>query len=176
MISALIPQVLVESGDFTSLHVEQQEQFTKRLLFVQGVLQEAASWLASPEGEFYEFADGLELDLTSAMYVDIRDTEKQVSTWFMHSTWTFDARARSLSELISTQVYMRLDDGLPNFSSSQSEIQDWFKSEMNVAVAVFDDLSGAKSFDQAIACLIAVDTFLGRLLVVLSKWRLWLPH
>jgi len=171
-----LPKAIVESQDFADLNVEQQERFSKRLSFARDVLHEASLWLEFPQGEFRDFADGLELDLTSAMSVDLGDTEKQVSTWFTHSMWTFEIRVGSLAALLSMEAQRQLDERLPLLSFSQDDFHDWLKTEVKVALNVFSDLQNAQTFDQAIACLIAADTFLSRLLAALSKWRLWLTR
>ena len=172
----LLPIVMVESQEYVALNLEQRQRFSKRLSFAQNVLRDASLWLDLPQGEFRDFMDGFELDLTSVMSSNLEDAEGQVSTWFVHSTWTADFIDRDFASLLSERVFRQLDGGFPLFSSSQSAFRQWLKIEVDVTLSVLDDLRNAQALDQAIACLIAGDIFFGRLLVALFKWRLWSPR
>lgn len=170
-----LPRVLAESEDFAFLQERQQIRFGKRLAFVQGVLLEAASWMSAPEGLFQDFADGLELDLGAAISAS-GSGEEQVSNWFVHSSWTLELNSGQLVSHLSNRAILRLDEALLSLASSQDEITSWLAQEVDVALSTFDELEAAQTFDQAIASLIAIDAFVGRLLVSLSKWRLWLSR
>lgn len=172
----VLPRSLIEAEDFAALLVDQQERFSKRLLFAQGVLREALSWLEVQEGEFQEFADGLELDLVSAASIDLSDTKAQVSTWFVHSTWAFSVKAETLVALLSDDIKTQLDERLPTLSITTTEFSRWLLVELKAALSAFDSLRNSQAFDHALACLIAIDIFLGRLLIALYMWRLWAFH
>lgn len=167
-----LPKSIVGSDEFALLNEKQKASFIARLSFIREVLRESASWFVKKEGDFSDFTDNLELDLSSVALANLGDTENQVSTYFVHSVWNFDMKG-SFRNCLRGDVRERLDENIFIFNSDVECVSKWFFHEVTMASSLFDDIIDAESFDKALACLIAIDAFVNRLLAALVKFRLF---
>lgn len=169
-----LPPALIESDDYQNLNDIQQKNFVARLHYCEEIADNITSWLnkSSDWKNERDFLDDLELDVSASHVLPSGQPEEFISSWLIHSSWTFDLEPDVLRRSLSNELLDALDRALPSFSSAPESVDEWLGTQSKLICSLIRGFSACAEYASAIAYLIALDIAMASLLASLYKLRL----
>lgn len=165
-----LPNVLAICDEYQSLTAAQAQAFIARLMYVAEISQRIETWCAG-ELSTSEFLDDLELDVAINLSVSNEPTSHP-STWLVRSSWTFQTSATEMYGALPKSIVGDMNALEPSVECSRREFATWVGRQGEALKVLLVVFSESKSLPEALGSYIALDVFLGKLLVGLCKARL----
>lgn len=159
-----LPDAIASSDDFLRLDEPQQKAFAARLRYIEEIPVKLDDWIGcsvTPDN-IKSFIDRIELDLMINLGTP-GAAEKCVSPWLLHSSWTFDTSSRAMRRALGDAFLAELALPLPGLFCSLIEFGEWLSRLRANLMRSLDAFYDSKSFDSAMAHLIAVDVSLSQM-------------
>jgi hypothetical protein len=166
----LLPLALTQSDDYGALSPEQRKGLLGRLLHAHELVDGSLLGAKASGDEQKEILSELELDAMTSS--GIGDPEKNVSTYSVHASWTFDCSDCRLADYVDPAVFVAVAALQVTPDASQDQVSAWLRQWSAALRATYDKLSGAKVFCEAIAQLIAIDLLVASLLTKIALLHL----
>jgi hypothetical protein len=166
-----IPAALSSLVEFKSLNDEQRLDFIARLKYIEETTKKIDEWVSGAETDLRAFLDRVELDLYLNQGAP-RPDDSPISSWLVHTSWTFDTAGQKMYRTLPTVVAHELDRPQPGLGAEVGAWNVWLAKQnaaLRMAVSGFYD---ATDISGVIAHLIAVDVLLVNILAGVSKLRL----
>lgn len=159
-----LPVALASSDEFQNLEEVGKQEFASRLRYVEEISVKLGE-RAESSGEVDDikgFIDRIELDLM--INLGAHGTEHRgVSTWLLHSSWTFETSAQKMRESLTENFLERLDCQQVGIHSKVSEFTDWAARGGETLAKLLDRFYASLSFDEVMAFLVAIDLCLAQM-------------
>lgn len=165
-----LPAALIETEAFERMTEMQVVAFEGRLIYINEIIDSIDDWLAGrdPEG-VAAFIDRLEMDLAVNQNVPGEDA---VSSYLVHTAWTYDSSPQALLQALSPETAAVLDLPPPALDAPEAEIRSWLAMASDGLRRALDGFYSAISFTNALAHYIALDILLAGMLCGVYKTRL----
>jgi hypothetical protein len=169
-----LPSAITESSEFKNLTDKQIYNIEARFRYLDEIIDNIESWLAGSgkDVDVRSFLDDLELDLSVNQNLPHGQSVDFVSSWLIHTSWTFGTNAQSLVHDLSTTLLSKIEQNIPRISSSLDEFKAWLMEQCSAIKIALDDFYNAQTFTGAIAHHIAIDILLINMLAGIYKIRL----
>lgn len=167
-----LPEALTNSDEFAQLSDIQREAFKARLRYIEEITIKIKEWNASPSLDDYSTLDEIELDLLMNVGVSHVKREKMVSSWVIHSSWTFNTSPNQRAKLVPEELLEEIQAPLPGILAPSSSIRSWLGKQAQALRAALTQFYEADSFKQAVALYLTIDTILAQMLSVCYRCRL----
>lgn len=167
-----LPEAITASKEFSELTTRQRKGFEANLVYIGRIVNDIDEWLAHdrPELTPKHFFDELELDVLTVQ--SLPDTDKGISTWLIHSTWTQDVTGQSLGHQLSSEIMMRINSPPPPIEADHQAYKEWVQGQGKALKHCLNIFYSGANFNSALAHLIASDAILANLLTGLTRFRL----
>lgn len=103
--------------------------------------------------------------------LSLPDSEKGVSAWLIHSSWTFEA-SQPLRHQLSSEVIVAIDSAIPKVDALPSDYKKWLQDQGKALKNWLDRFYSGTTYSLAIAHIIAADTILANILAGAIRFRL----
>jgi hypothetical protein len=165
-----LPRSLTESDEFKQLTADSVRAFQARLQYIGEVVDQIDAWLAKTQNNFPEFLDNLELDLSVTQNLP-GDANSGHTSYLIHSSWSFEVTVAEIRHAIPGNLLQPLEAALPSIDSSLSQFNAWLEAQALGIKSAATSFSAAQSMAEALACHLALDIFVGDLLIGCYKAR-----
>ena len=167
-----LPEAITASKDFSELTARQKKGFEANLVYIDRIVSDIYEWLAHdrPELTPKHFFDELELDVLTVL--SLPDTDKGISTWLIHSTWTKDVPGQSLGYQLSSEIMLAINSPPPQIEADHQDYKEWLQGQGKALKLCLNMFYSGVNFKSAIAHLIAADAILANILTGLTRFRL----
>jgi hypothetical protein len=172
MMQRKLPEALTMSQDFLEVTTRQKAGFESNLAYIDGIAKDIVGWLANehPDVAPNHFFDELELDVTTVL--SLPDSDKGVSAWLIHSTWTKDFGVQSLVHQLSPDLVRAINSSLPAIEGAHHEYKIWLTGQGEALTNCLDLFYCATTRESAVAYFIAIDAILANILAGAIRFRL----
>jgi len=166
-----VPEPLGALAEFKSLTDEQRVDFLARLRYIEEITRKIDEWVSGAETDMRAFLDRVELDLYLNQGVP-SSGDSPISSWLVHTSWTFDTTAQRMYKTLLPEVIAELDRPQPRLGAEVGSWNVWVAKQnagLRLALTAFYD---ATDITDVIAHLVALDVLLANILAGVSKMRL----
>jgi hypothetical protein len=135
-------------------------EFCERLRFVREIGERTEAFFRNCDHDLKEIAvffDSIELDMYSAVSIG---GHREISPWRIHSSWTFETRQDQLVDELVSDVRLAINHRYPGIGFNANDATIYLNDTARALVIAVDIIFSEKSFQKAIANLIAVDQLL----------------
>jgi hypothetical protein len=165
------PPSLVASEDYKALNAEQRHNFVARLRYCDEIAAKAVEGATGPDTLLFDVVDEIELDASSIMG-GFSDAETTVSTYRIHSSWTFECDRSSVAGCVPPEVAEFLKSPCVGIGLSVQEAKAWLIRWAELLQLTLHRFGASLSFTGAVAHLIMIDAFICLYLVFAATVRL----
>jgi hypothetical protein len=166
-----LPTPVEQGRDFRDLNETQKRNYKSRLRFIEQITMEMDDWLGGKENDFRSFLDRIELHLAINQGAP-HDADLNISSWLMHTSWTFETSARQMYAQLEKELVSELDHPLPGLDPDLTQLNNWLTHQNSALKAALDRFYAAQTFDSAMAHQIAIDILVTNLLSSVVRVRL----
>lgn len=172
MMDRKLPEAITASKDFSELTARQRKGFEANLAYIDRIVNDIDEWLAQdrPELTPKHFFDELELDVLTVQ--SLPDTDKGISTWLIHSTWTQEVTGQALGHQLSSEIMMTINLPPPQIEADHRDYKQWLQGQGKALKLCLNIFYSGLNFNSALAHLIASDAILANILTGLTRFRL----
>lgn len=168
-----LPIALVDSDEFQDLDELGKREFAFRLRYIEEIPVKL-NRCVGPAGvmdDIKGFIDRIELDLMINLGAHGNE-HRGVSTWLLHSSWTFETSAKRMLDLLPDDAVECLNRHTPGMNSSLRDFEAWVARSGSLLIELLDGFYGSRSFDEVMAYLVAIDLSLAQMYSVFIAQRL----
>jgi hypothetical protein len=166
-----LPEALINSAEYKSLNETQKNNYAGRLNFVEQITLEADEWVSGNEVDLYAFLDRIELHLSINLGSPV-DPQTHVSSWLIHTSWTFETSAKKMRNTLPSKLIDVLDYPQPSLECELAEFNLWLGRQNAALKSAIEKFYAADTFDCAMSFQIALDILLINLLSGITKMRI----
>lgn len=167
-----LPEPLSNSHEWQDLNEVQKQNFVARLNYIEEIYAKSEKWFEFHEGfdDQADFIDEVEQDL----FINLcpGSENRSVSTWLVHSSWTFGSSAREMMDSLPRNCVDALSLKGVRFGSGEPEFLNWLETQIKCLHDLLDGFYDSDNIAKSIGHLIGIDISLTALLLGISKQRL----
>lgn len=159
-----LPNALTRAHEFRELSDVERQEFASRLQYIEEIPKKLAQGLGADrnQDEIGSFIDRVELDLMINLGAH-GEGHKGISTWLVHSSWTFGTSAGAMRAALGSEVMALLARFPTGIDADVEEFFSWAASLGECLVGLLDTFYRAETFDVAMGSLLAIDLCLSQL-------------
>lgn len=166
-----LPSSLLASDDYRALNDSQQQAVEARLCHCMEIAANGLNAATEQDAGLLEAIDDIELDALSIMSISL-DTEKTVSPYIVHSSWTFECDRQAMTAYVTADTAEFLGALSLPITASHDDVRGWLKKWAQILQSVLVRFMAASSFTESIVQLIVIDALVAAYLVFAASVRL----
>jgi hypothetical protein len=170
-----LPRHLCISSEYAALSKQKQRSLTERLnqfsRLAEAILEWTKTRRSASQDDAWSFLDNLELDLWALQSYGA-DDKSEVSSWFVHSSWSFDIEAAKMLACLPPKVVSAIDSPVPSIDSSVPELIAWLRQQGLTIRTILRGLFASRSLSTFLAYFVALDIVASAILIASQKARL----
>lgn len=150
-----LPRALLESGEFRQLSAPARDALLGHVRYMQELPFKLREWLnaGALAIELEALVNRVDLDITIHLGVP-KAPDDAVSPWIVRSSWV--SHSRALTTFLEPRHVAVLNQSVPPIGAPLHEVQTWVGHVTDGLSELLESFFAAKTFDHAVAYLVAV--------------------
>ena len=168
-----LPSCIFENAEIQKLTDRQISSLLSRFDRIDDIVEQIRDWTRRNDARSTkEFLDSVEVDLVISQNLPEENPEEAISSYIVHSSWTFSIEASELGDALPDATIRAIDMAVPSINSDEAVFRNWIVALAEALDSECEQFFSSKLFREVVAHFIAIDILLANLLLGVYKVRL----